>query len=107
MDCIVFQYYRVQKISMDDAPGAGDHDGMQLGFHTCTLLTGTLMLAACGSGPISIDDGSGETGSDDGETGTGDTGDTGDTDGPEELACVDEDGLVRSCASRRTPLARG
>jgi hypothetical protein len=79
---------------------------MQLGFHTCTLLAGTLVLAACGSGPISIDGGSGETGSGDAETGDAETGDaetddtdtgdtdTGDTGEPEDLTCVDENGLV-------------
>jgi hypothetical protein len=58
-------------------------DGMKLGVHTCTLLVGTLALTACGSGPISLEDGSDESDSD-----------TDDTDGPEDLACVDEDGLV-------------
>lgn len=64
---------------------------MQLGFHTCTLLAGTLALAACGSGPISIDGGSSESGSDDADTGDADTGDT---DEAEALACVDANGLV-------------
>jgi hypothetical protein len=71
---------------MDDAPHPRHDDRMQLGFYTCSLLLGTLALAACGSGPISLDEGSGETGSD--------GGDTGDTDEPEDLACADEHGLV-------------
>jgi hypothetical protein len=63
----------------------------KLGLHTCTLLVGTLVLTACGSGPISMDDASDE--SDGGDAGTDDT-DSGDTDEPDDLACVDEDGLV-------------
>src|SRR5262245_11307141 len=61
----------------------------------------TLALAACGSGPISIDGGSDETGdgdgnndADDGETSDGNN-DSGDGDGdPVGLACADENGLV-------------
>lgn len=66
---------------------------MKLGFHTCTLLIGTLALAACGSGPISLEDGSDESGGDTGDTDESDS-DTGDTDGPDDLACVDDDVLV-------------
>jgi hypothetical protein len=95
------------KISMDDASESRDHDGMQLEFHTCTLLVGTLALAACGSGPISIGDDSGETGSDDADTGgTDDTGDTGDTDGPEALGCIDDNGLVHGALRLESELDR-
>lgn len=94
---------------------------MQIGFHTCTLLAGTLALAACGSGQISLDDGDGETGSDDAGTGdeteSGDTGedsdtgedtgeDTGDTGEPEELTCLNENGLVPGVLRTEATLAR-
>jgi hypothetical protein len=96
---------------MDDAPGSVDNVGMQIGFQTCILvsgtrrpwrcrlvsgtrrpwwcrlLAGTLALTACGSGPISVDDGADESGSGDGD-GDGDGGE------PEGLACADENGLV-------------
>jgi hypothetical protein len=57
---------------------------MKLGIRTFSIAC-TLSLAACGSGPISMDAGDGETG----EAGEGD----GDGD-PQGLACVDEDGLI-------------
>ena len=69
---------------------------MNLGIHTLSVAC-TLALAACGSGPISIDGGdSGETGDGD-ENGDGDGDDTGNGDGdgdPAGLACADENGLV-------------
>lgn len=58
---------------------------MKLELNTLCI---ALALTACGSGPISMDGGSDETGDE------SDDADTGDTDGPAGLACADENGLV-------------
>jgi hypothetical protein len=82
-----------------------DHGDMKLGIQTYSIAL-TLALAACGSGPISIDTGDGETdgGDSDDETDGGD-GD-GDGDDPGALACTDENGVVPGALRLEPSLAR-